>query len=116
VPTLAQLQSDFPDAARAVLSVSAVVDPQDSQVSRFSAFLKAQLGTRSLEPQEGDTPDAVLSRAEDALRKGDIALSLTELSALPETALEQMSDWVTQAQLRENTSTAVAALAAEMNE
>lgn len=116
VPTLAQLQNDFPDEARAALSVSVTVDPEDGQISRFSAFLKAQLGTRSLEPREGDDPDAVLSRAEDALRKGDIALSITELDALPETALEQLANWIAQAQLRLDITTAVAALAAELNE
>jgi hypothetical protein len=116
VPTLAQLQGDFPDAARAALSVSVTVDPEDGQISRFSAFLKAQLGTRSLEPREGDDPDAVLSRAEDALRKGDIALSITELDALPETALEQLANWIAQAQMRLDITTAVAALAAELNE
>jgi len=116
VPTLAQLQGDFPDAARAALSVSAAVNPEDGQFSRFSAFLKAQLGTRSLEPHEGDDPDAVLSRAENALRKGDIAQTLTELNALPETALEKLTDWITQTQLRQDTTTSVAALAAELNE
>lgn len=116
VPTLAQLQSDFPDAARAALSASATVDPEAGQFSRFSAFLKAQLGARSLEPREGDNPDAVLSRVEEALRKGNITQSVAELEALPETALDQMSDWITQAQMRQDSLTAVAALAAELNE
>ncbi|MGB0440740.1 MAG: molybdopterin-binding protein, partial [Paracoccaceae bacterium] len=36
----------------------------------LGAFLKTQLGARSLEPREGDDPDAVLSRMEAAAREG----------------------------------------------
>lgn len=115
VPTLAQLQSEFPEAARAALAASGAAETDSGNVGKFGAFLRAQLGARSLEPREGDDADAVLSRAEAALRSGDIAQSITEVSALPEPALAQMAAWITQAKLRHDTVTALAALSAEMN-
>ena len=79
------------------------------------AFLQSQVGGRSLEPQEGDSADAVLSRAEAALREGDLAATVAELSGLPEEALEMMADWTASAQTRIAALEAMDAFAAALD-
>ncbi|WP_371224865.1 COG4223 family protein [Roseovarius sp. 2305UL8-3] len=113
-PSLAQLQADFPEAARAALAVSrrdAAVEGEGG----FAAFLKNQLGARSLEPREGDEPDAVLSRAEAAARDGRLTDALAEIEALPESGRAEMSDWVAQATIRLDAVAAAETLGSELN-
>ena len=50
-----------------------------------------------MEPREGNDPDAVLSRAEAALREGRLTDALAELEALPEEGRAELSDWAGQA-------------------
>ena len=59
VPTVAGLSADFPEAAREALAAARTAEGSES--SGFGAFLKSQLGARSLAPREGTDPDAVLS-------------------------------------------------------
>lgn len=95
VTTIEELQASFPAAARAALpaAINAEAADDESAGNRFMAFLRSQVGGRSLEPREGDDPDAVLSRAEAAIGAGDIAGALTELAALPNPALDALADW-----------------------
>ncbi|MFK7939550.1 MAG: hypothetical protein AB8B82_09235 [Roseovarius sp.] len=115
VMSLAQLQSGFPDAARAALAVSRQEAAQSGEQSGFSAFLKNQLGTRSLEPREGNDPDAVLSRAEAAVREGRLADTMAELEALPEAGRAVLADWTANVTLRQAAVSAVEVLGQELN-
>ena len=115
VPTLAALQESFPEAARKALDVAIRAAVEDGSMSRTQAFLRTQLGVRSLEPKEGDDADAVLSRAEEALRHGQIAVALAELSALPEAAQPALADWISTAQARAAALDAGQALATQLN-
>lgn len=115
VPTLADLQRDFPVAARAALNAAIKAQSEAGQIDPLTGFLKMQLGTRSLEPREGDDPDAILSRAEAALRDGNISRCLSELEALPEAGAAAMADWVSRAQTRNEAVTSVAALSDQLN-
>jgi len=63
-------------------------------------FLRSQTGARSLAPRDGDDTDAVLSRAEAALRQGDLATTLTELDALTGDPAAAMAAWRAQAETR----------------
>jgi len=90
VPSMADLQNRFPEAARAALSASRTVS---SEGGGLSGFLRNQLGARSLEPREGNDPDAVLSRTEAALREGRLSDALSEIEALPEEGRAELSDW-----------------------
>lgn len=92
VITLAELQAEFPDAARAALAASRRVAAEAGDTGGFGAFLSNQLGVRSLEPREGDDPDAVLSRAEAAIREGRLQGALAEIEALPEEGRAELSD------------------------
>jgi hypothetical protein len=100
VPTLAALAETFPEAARSALDASIRANAGEDPVDRLTAFLRVQTGARSLEPREGDDPDAVLSRAEAAVRSGDLDAALTELSALPDAGQAEMGGWIPSARIR----------------
>jgi hypothetical protein len=100
VPTLTELVDSYPEAARAALDASIRANVDGGAMDRFAAFLRVQTGARSLEPREGDDPDAILSRAEAAVRAGDLSQALTELSALPEDGQAAMAGWTQSARTR----------------
>lgn len=116
VPTLSSLQMAFPTAARAGLEAALRADMGSSWTERATNFLRAQTGARSLDPREGDDPDAILSRAEAAVSAGDLATALTEIGALPEPAQTAMADWTASAQSRQAAVAAVAQLAQSVQE
>ena len=92
VATMSALQSDFPDQARAALATARANGVEEGQQG-FNSFLKRALGARSVAPREGDDPDAVLSRAEAAIKTGDLSATLAELDTLPEEAQAAIADW-----------------------
>ena len=100
VPSLQSLQASFPEAARAALAAARKADSGASIGDKLGAFLLTQTGARSLTPQEGDGPDAVLSRAQGDVNTGDLQAALTEIAKLPEAAQPALADWSAQAQAR----------------
>ncbi|WP_209427835.1 hypothetical protein [Pararhodobacter sp. SW119] len=107
LPTLAELQSDFPEAARRALAAAPV--SQDADLGdRVLGFLRSQSGARSLAPRAGNDPDAILSRAEAAVRDGRLVEALDEIDALPPAAAAELADWRARAERR---TEAIAALA-----
>ncbi len=115
VPTLVSLQSSFPDAARAALDASVRDAVSAGEMDRVSAFFRLQLGTRSLTPKEGDDPDAILSRAEAALKSGQLDAALTELATMPEAGQPALGAWITSATTRKDALAAGDALAQLVN-
>jgi hypothetical protein len=114
VPTLAALQADFPGAARAALDAARRASAGDDPGDRALTFLQSQLGVRSLEPREGDSADAVLSRAQAAAQNGDLSAAVEELQALPEPALAEMQGWIDRARTRAEATDAADQLAASL--
>ena len=115
IPTLAQLQRSFPAAARDALDASIRSQADAGEMDSLTAFMRTQLGARSLEPKEGDDPDAVLSRAEAALRDGDLSGTITELQSLPETGRDAMAEWSASAQTRHDAVAAYDLISASLN-
>lgn len=113
VATQAALQESFAPAARAALAAARKTD--EGNETGFWSFMSDQLGARSLEPREGSDADAVLSRAEDNVRKGDLDSALSEIEALPEPSQAELADWVTRARARMEALAAYDALAAKLN-
>lgn len=114
VPSLALLQEQFPDAARAAITIAnSAIDEDASAGERVGSFLKAQLGMRSLEPREGAGADAVLSRAEAALGHGDSEAALAEISTLDPPVRAALDAWVALAEQRESALQALATLTDE---
>lgn len=99
--SLSSLQTSFPDVARAALDAALRSDMGDTWSERATNFIFTQTGARSLTPQEGNDPNAILSRAEAALFNGNIDLTLTELSALPSAAQPALTDWRALAEQRQ---------------
>lgn len=114
LPTLRDLQTAFPEAARLALEASLRSDMGDTFADRVASFVRSQTGARSLTPREGDDPDAVLSRAEAALAAGDLPATLTELGALRPEGQAEMADWVALANRREAAIEAVQSVAATL--
>jgi len=110
VPTLAQLRDSYPDAAHAAIRASIMAGAGDGVLARSRAFLQAQVASRSLTPKPGMTPDAVLSRMEDRLRRDDLQGVLDESAALPSEAASAMSAWLASAKLRLGAEEGLAAL------
>ena len=115
LPTLLALQDGFAEPARAALDASIRADMGEGWADRLSAFLRSQSGARSLTPREGADPDAVLSRAEAALRRGDLTASLAELASLPPAGAEAMAAWVADATRRLAAEQAITDLSATLN-
>ncbi|WP_375258259.1 COG4223 family protein [Citreimonas sp.] len=113
IPTPAQLAAEYPDAARDALRAARLEEESGGGVG---AFFRTQLGARSVTPQEGDDADAILSRAEAAVQRGNLEQALDEIATLPEAAQAEMADWVEMARVRLEALNAVSGLASELNE
>ena len=96
VVTLNKLQDEFPKLARVSLQAAR----REGDGTGFGAFLKAQLGFRSLFPREGTSPDAVLSRAEASVAAGNLQVALVELIDLPKSGQLVLQDWSERARAR----------------
>ena len=116
VTSLSNLQDSYPDAARAALNASRKAETDNDEGSGgFTAFLRTQLGARSLEPREGDDPDAILSRVEAALREARLTDALSEIETLPEAGRAELSDWAGQVAQRQDALHAAERLNQELN-
>ncbi len=112
VQTRKALEESFPEAARAALAAALRTEATGAgPMERIGAFLRAQTGARSLEPLAGGGADAVLSRAEAALRAGNLAEALGELAALPPDGQAAMAGWSAAAEARLAVAAALARLA-----
>lgn len=109
-PSLADLQARFPAAAHEAIRVSILASAGDGFLARARAYVEAQIASRSLSPQPGATPDAILSRMDDDLAKGDLAGVLTESAALPSEATGALSDWLEGVKARQAADAALATL------
>ncbi len=116
VPTLAALQEQFPDIARAALATARSEGVSGEETTGFGAFIRNQFDVRSTSPQEGDSADAILSRTEAAVRTGRLSDALAEISALPEVVRAEMSDWLGQAEARADAMAAVDILSTSLSD
>jgi len=110
VMTLQVLSQEYADVARAALAAARAEMDQGQGMAKVSNFLKNQFNARSVVPKSGDDPDAILSRAEQSLRDGDLAAAMDEISKLGPEAQAKMSDWIAAAQARLDAQNTVNAL------
>jgi hypothetical protein len=113
-PTLASLRDDFPEAAHAAIRASILAGAGDGMVARARAFVGAQIASRSLTPQQGMSPDAVLSRMENSLRRDDLAGVLAEAGHLPSEASAAMGGWLDGVRLRLAAEAGLAEISAQL--
>lgn len=114
VATRAELASEFPAVARAALA-TARSEGVSEDAAGIGGFLRSQFDVRSTAPRDGSDPDAVLSRAEAAVRNGQISDALAEIETLPEVARAEMTDWVAAAEERADVLDAIATLSETYN-
>lgn len=116
VPTLTALAGEFPELARNALNAARKAGGEaEADGGGLASFFQKQLGARSVTPREGDDPDAVLSRAEAAVKSGDLDTALTEIDALPDAAKAELDGWLVQAGMQRDALAAAAALSQELN-
>lgn len=113
VPTLSDLQATFPDAAREALRVARETGTETGWTGRLVDFLASQTGARPLTPLEGNTPDAILSRADFALSEGRVADAVAELQALEAPVKAVLDPWLAQAQAHLSANAALQAARGE---
>ncbi|WP_368185630.1 uroporphyrinogen-III synthase [Aestuariibius sp. HNIBRBA575] len=114
-PSVAALKETFPEAARAALD-AARAEGVDENAGGLGGFLRGQFEVRSVEPREGSSPDAVLSRAEAALKEGRLSDAIAETESLPEVVRAEMSAFLALAQLRIDALAAAQSLSQSLNE
>ena len=100
VASLSILQKQFPVAARAALKLAREEQGPAEDENGVLAFLKMQLGVRSLDAKGGGSADAVLSRAQAAVDVGDFAVALSEIAALSSVGQGALQGWSLVATLR----------------
>lgn len=103
VQTIEELQTTFIPAAHNAIRAS--VSANDTGLlSTFGSFLRSQVATRSLTPQEGTSTDAILSRIEAALLRDDLETVMSEAQTLPDTSKPEMAAWLEQVRARQSVS------------
>lgn len=115
VTTLAELQQAFPAAAREALNTARSEGASGEAEGGIGSFLRSQLNVRSVAPQEGDSVDAILSRAEAALKDNRLADTMAEVAGLPEVARATLTDWSAMAETRLAAQDAVAELVTQID-
>ena len=110
-PTVATLQTSFPAVADAILAATSELGPDAGFLDRLLAFGSGLVTVRPTGPIEGDTPDAVVSRMEDAVRRGALADALAERDKLPEAGRNASATWAAAASDRVQIDTIVERLA-----
>jgi hypothetical protein len=96
-PTIATLQAAFPSVADAILAAADAADPDAGFFDRVAAFGRGLVSVRPTAPIEGDTPEAIVSRMQDAVNRADLATALEERETLPPEAQSASASWATAA-------------------
>ena len=108
VATQFDLVQTFPQYARRLLKSDQINEPVKEEGGLdITKFLKKFVKTRSTSPQLGNSSDAILSRAEYAVKNGDIKKALDELDQLPSHLQNEIRDWYMDAKNRLEINTAI---------
>lgn len=94
IATMEDLRLELAGNARQILATNSETS------GGFLVLLGSFFRIRPLTPQEGDDPAAVFSRAEEAMRRNNLAAAVNELSQLPSMGQEAMADWIESAKAR----------------
>jgi hypothetical protein len=92
-PSLAELQQRFPDVADAILTATSGADENAGFFQRLGAFGRGLVSVRPTTAISGDSPEAIVSRMQAAVDKGDLAGALSERAALPANGQAASADW-----------------------
>ena len=103
VVTMNYLKTNFPTVAHASLKASLKQTDESGLGGKLLGFLKSQVTVRSLDAQEGNSVNAILSRMQVALNNDDLSESIRQSSDLNGTAKSEIKDWLLLAVQRQET-------------
>lgn len=109
VSTRQELKVSFREAARKALA-AAGQDEAEGVMGNLEARMKSLISVRPSEPQQGNSPRAVMSRIEDAVRRDAFTLALSQIADLPAPAQLELQDWTADARVYEDMKRALTAL------
>ncbi len=100
VAPVSVLIAEFPEVARAMFSKFSEPERSGDMLDSLLAGARSIIAVRGPGDENGDGPEAVLRRMENAVSSGNLAASLTAYAALPEDAKAVGSDWAARAEAR----------------
>ena len=103
VVTMNYLKTNFPTVAHASLKASLKQTDESGLGGKLLGFLKSQVTVRSLDAQEGNSINAILSRMQVALNNDDLSEAIRQSSDLDKTAKSEIKDWLLLAVKRQET-------------
>ncbi|MBX7248525.1 MAG: uroporphyrinogen-III synthase [Caulobacteraceae bacterium] len=112
-PTVAALAAEFPEVADRAAAASRGVGDETSLLGRIGRALASLFTLRRVGDLAGESPDAVLARAERRVADGDIEGALQQLRALPPGGRLATADWSERAERRVELGRRIAALRAQ---
>ena len=103
VVTMNYLKTNFPTVAHASLKASLKQSDESGLGGKLLGFLKSQVTVRSLDAQEGNSVNAILSRMQVALNNDDLSEVIRQSSDLNGAAKSEINDWLSLAVKRQKT-------------
>ena len=103
VVTMNYLKTNFPTVAHASLKASLKQTDESGLGGKLLGFLKSQVTVRSLDAQEGNSVNAILSRMQVALNNDDLSEAIRQSSDLNGAAKSEIKDWLSLAVKRQET-------------
>ncbi|WP_299618007.1 COG4223 family protein, partial [Pelagibius sp.] len=115
LPSLRDLQADFPEVARRVAAIELGEEGEGWSAGVLRRLSEA-VNLRPVGLVEGDQPTAVVARSEVKLNEGDLAGAVAELDSLTGAAAEAAAAWRGDAEARIAADQAVSRLGALVSE
>ena len=114
VPTTRELQAGFGDVSHAVIAAYQTVESEGDLAKRVSetmanltaATTRLRWRLDGASPPEGDSPLAIMARAENAAEVADFDAVVMELESLPENLKAMVADWIAQVEAQQKAETA----------
>lgn len=93
VPSRAELVAGFSDAAGKAIAAADPGDPEAGLVDRLMSSAMSVVKVRKVGDVAGDSPEAIVARAETRLINGDLEAALAEWTTLPEASRTATSEY-----------------------
>jgi hypothetical protein len=92
-PSAAALAAAFPDIGDAILKAAASAGASEGVADRLMSRLRGLVTIRPVGPVAGDSPEAIVSRMQAAVDKGDLGMALKEREGLDEAGKAASATW-----------------------
>jgi hypothetical protein len=92
-PTIPTLQAAFPSVVDAIIAATSAIDPDAGFFDRVAALGSSLVTIRPTTPIEGDTPEAIVSRMQDAVNRADLKTALDEREKLSPEGQAASASW-----------------------